>query len=135
MQKFSVFNKKRKVKILGVSILTSLNSIQTKKYYNEANIEKLVKNFVKFAQKNKLDGIVCSPLEIKMVRKILGEKLLIVVPGIRPKDYIKKNDDQKRFITPKEAINSGADFLVIGRPITNSKDPLKKIKQINQSIN
>ena len=88
MQKFSVFNKKRKVKILGVSILTSLNSIQTKKYYNEANIEKLVKNFVKFAQKNKLDGIVCSPLEIKMVRKILGEKLLIVVPGIRPKDYI-----------------------------------------------
>ena len=135
MQKFSVFNKKRKVKILGVSILTSLNSIQTKKYYNEANIEKLVKNFVKFAQKNKLDGIVCSPLEIKMVRKILGEKLLIVVPGIRPKDYIKKNDDQKRFVTPKEAINSGADLLVIGRPITNSKDPLKKIKQINKSIN
>ena len=135
MQKFSVFNKKRKVKILGVSILTSLNSIQTKKYYNEANIEKLVKNFVKFAQKNKLDGIVCSPLEIRMVRKILGEKLLIVVPGIRPKDYIKKNDDQKRFVTPKEAINSGADLLVIGRPITNSKDPLKKIKQINKSIN
>ena len=135
MQKFSVFNKKRKVKILGVSILTSLNSIQTKKYYNEANIKKLVKNFVKFAQKNKLDGIVCSPLEIKIVRKILGEKLLIVVPGIRPKDYIKKNDDQKRFITPKEAINSGADLLVIGRPITNSKDPLKKIKLINQSIN
>ena len=134
MQKFSVFNKKRKVKILGVSILTSLNSIQTKKYYNEANIEKLVKNFVKFAKKNKLDGIVCSPLETKMVRKILGEKLLIVVPGIRPKDYIKKNDDQKRFVTPKEAINSGADLLVIGRPITLSKDPLKKIKQINKSI-
>jgi len=109
MQKFSVLNKKRKVKILGVSILTSLNSIQTKKYYNEANIEKLVKDFVKFAQKNKLDGIVCSPLEIKLVRKILDKRLLIVVPGIRPKDYIKKNDDQKRFITPKEAINSGAD--------------------------
>ena len=78
---------------------------------------------------------MCSPLEIKMVRKILGKKLLIVVPGIRPKDYIKKNDDQKRFVTPKEAINSGADLLVIGRPITNSKDPLKKIKQINKSIN
>ena len=135
MQKFSVFNKKRKVKILGVSILTSLNSIQTKKYYNEANIEKLVKNFVKFAQKNKLDGIVCSPLEIKIVRKIVGKKLLIVTPGIRPEDYIKKNDDQKRFITPKEAINYGADLLVIGRPIINSKDPLKIIKQINKSIN
>ena len=135
MQRFSVFNKKRKVKILGVSILTSLNSIQTKKYYNEANIEKLVKNFVKFAQKNKLDGIVCSPLEIKMVRKIVGKRLLIVTPGIRLKDYIKKNDDQKRFVTPKEAINYGADLLVIGRPITDSKDPLKIIKQINKSIN
>ena len=60
MQRLSVLNKNRKVKILGVSILTSLNSIQTKKYYNEANIEKLVKNFVKFAQKNKLDGISSS---------------------------------------------------------------------------
>ena len=94
MQKFSVLNKKRKVKILGVSILTSLNSVQTKKYYNEANIEKLVKKFVKFAQKNRVDGIVCSPLEIKMVRKIVGKKFLIVVPGIRPKGYIKKNADQ-----------------------------------------
>ena len=135
MQKISILKKKRKVKILGVSILTSLNSIQSKKYYNETNIEKLVKNFVKFAKKNQLDGIVCSPLEIKMVRKIVGKKLLIVVPGIRPKEYIKKNDDQKRFVTPKEAINSGADLLVIGRPITDSKDPLKKIKQINKSIN
>ena len=135
MQRFSVFNKKRKVKILGVSILTSLNSVQTKKYYNEANIEKLVKKFVKFAQKNRLDGIVCSPLEIKMVRKIVGKKFLIVTPGIRLKNYIKKSDDQKRFVTPKEAINSGADLLVIGRPITKSKEPLKTIKQINNSIN
>ena len=135
MQKFSVLNKKRKVKILGVSILTSLNSIQTKKYYNEVNIEKLVKNFVKFAHRNKLDGIVCSPLEIKMVRKIVGKKFLIVTPGIRLKNYIKKSDDQKRFLTPKEAINSGADLLVIGRPITKSKEPLKIIKQINKSIN
>ena len=57
MQKLSVFNKKRRVKIIGVSVLTSLNSAQTKKYYNEINIEKIVKKFVMFAQKNKLDGI------------------------------------------------------------------------------
>ena len=135
MQKCSVINKNRKVKILGVSILTSLNSIQTKKYYNEANIEKLVKKYVNYAKKNNLDGIVCSPLEIKMVRKVLGHKLIIVVPGIRPEDYIKKNDDQKRFITPQKAVNLGADLLVIGRPITDSKDPLKTIKKINKSIN
>jgi len=134
MQKFSVLNKKRNVKILGVSILTSLNSNQTKKYYNESNIEELVKNFVKFAQKNKLDGIVCSPLEIKMVRKIVHKRLLIVTPGIRLENSIKNNDDQKRFITPKQAINYGADLLVIGRPITDSKDPLKTIKKINKSV-
>jgi len=134
MQKISVQKRKGKLKILGVSILTSLNSRQTKKYYNEANIKKIVKKYVKFAEKNKLDGIVCSPLEIKIVRKILGKKFLIVVPGIRPKDY-NKTDDQKRFISPENAIKLGADLLVIGRPITKSKNPLKKIKEINQLIN
>ena len=63
----------------------------------------------------------------------MGSKFLIVVPGIRPKNY-KKIDDQKRFISPKKAISLGASLLVIGRPITESKNPLKIIKQINKSI-
>ena len=134
MQKSTHSKKNRKLKILGVSILTSLNSLQTKKYYNEANVEKLVTKFVKNAYKNKLDGIVCSPLEIKTARKIGGKKLIIVVPGIRPDNYTKKNDDQKRTIGAKEAIRLGADYLVIGRPITKSKNPLKTIKQLNKSI-
>jgi len=134
MQKSTHSKKNRKLKILGVSILTSLNSLQTKKYYNEANVEKLVTKFVKNAYKNKLDGIVCSPLEIKTARKIGGKNLIIVVPGIRPDNYTKKNDDQKRTIGAKEAIRLGADYLVIGRPITKSKNPLKTIKQLNKSI-
>ena len=134
MQKSTHSKKNRKLKILGVSLLTSLNSLQTKKYYNEANIEKLVTKFVKNAYKNKLDGIVCSPLEIKTARKIGGKNLIIVVPGIRPDNYTKKNDDQKRTIGAKEAIRLGADYLVIGRPITKSKNPLKTIKQLNKSI-
>ena len=134
MQKSTNSKKNRKLKILGVSILTSLNSLQTKKYYNEANVEKLVTKFVKNAYKNKLDGIVCSPLEIKTARKIGGKKLRIVVHGIRPDNYTKKNDDQKRTIGAKEAIRLGADYLVIGRPITKSKNPLKTIKQLNKSI-
>ena len=134
MQKSTHSKKNRKLKILGVSILTSLNSLQTKKYYNEANVEKLVTKFVKNAYKNKLDGIVCSPLEIKKARKIGGKKLIIVVPGIRPDNYTKKNDDQKRTIGAKEAIKLGADYLVIGRPITKSKNPLQTIKQLNKSI-
>ena len=57
------------------------------------------------------------------------------MPGIRPIDYINKNDDQKRFVTPQEAIKFGANYLVIGRPITKSLDPLQTIKQINKTFN
>ncbi len=134
MNKFSVKKTSRKTKILGVSILTSLDSNQTKKYYNEKNVQLLVKKLVKYAKKNGLDGIVCSPLEIKTIRKEIGKRMIIVVPGIRPINYSKKNDDQKRTLTPIEAIEMGADYLVIGRPITSSKNPLKTIKEINKSI-
>ena len=134
MNKFSVKKTDRKTKILGVSILTSLDSNQTKKYYNEKNIQLLVKKLVKYAKKNGLDGIVCSPLEIKAIRKEIGKEMIIVVPGIRPINYSKKNDDQKRTLTPIEAIEMGANYLVIGRPITSSKNPLKTIKEINKSI-
>ena len=134
MNKLSVKNSKRKTKILGVSVLTSLDSKQTKKYYNEKKVNNLVKKFAKFAKINGLDGIVCSPLEINVIRKQVGSKMIIVVPGIRPENYSKKNDDQKRTLTPIEAIEMGADYLVIGRPITSSKNPLKTIKEINKSI-
>ena len=134
MNKFSVKKTSRKTKILGVSILTSLDSNQTKKYYNEKNVQLLVKKLVKYAKKNGLDGIVCSPLEIKTIRKEIGKRMIIVVPGIRPINYSKKNDDQKRTLTPIEAIEMGANYLVIGRPITSSKNPLKTIKEINKSI-
>ena len=134
MNKFSVKKTSRKTKVLGVSILTSLDSNQTKKYYNEKNVQLLVKKLVKYAKKNGLDGIVCSPLEIKTIRKEIGKRMIIVVPGIRPINYSKKNDDQKRTLTPIEAIEMGADYLVIGRPITSSKNPLKTIKEINKSI-
>ncbi len=133
MMKASIINRK-KIKILGVSILTSLDSKQSKKYYSDENIEMLVKKFVKQAYKNELDGIVCSPKEIKYVRNIVGNNFIIVTPGIRLNKIQKKNDDQKRTLTPTEAINLGANFLVIGRPITKSKNPLKTIKEINSSI-
>ena len=60
--------------------------------------------------------------------------MIIVVPGIRPANYSNKKDDQKRIITPLKAIKMGADYLVIGRPITSAKNPLKEIKEINNSI-
>jgi len=132
MQKITGLSKKN-VKVLGVSILTSIDSAQAEKYYCEKNINNLVGKFVKNALENKLDGVVCSPLEIKIVKKISSGKLIIVTPGIRPENY-NKNDDQKRFMSPKKAVNLGANYLVIGRPITQSTNPLLEIKSINSSI-
>jgi len=135
MQKVSIFKDNKKTKILGVTILTSLDEKQTFKYYKEKKVEILVKKFANYAKKNNLGGLVCSPLEINIVRKEVGGRMILVVPGIRTEEKKFKNkDDQKRTLTPKEAINLGADFLVIGRPIIESKNPLETIKKINQSI-
>ena len=124
---------KKSTKILGVSILTSLDSNQTKKIFNQKNISQLVKKFTKAAKINKLDGIVCSPKEIKYVRKEVGKRFIIVTPGIRINSKL-KIDDQKRVETPKNAINQGANYLVIGRPITKSKEPLKVLKDLNKTL-
>jgi orotidine-5'-phosphate decarboxylase len=135
MQKISILKINKKTHILGVTILTSLDKKQTQKYYKEKNVNILVKKFASYAKKNNLSGLVCSPLEINSVRKEVGKKMILVVPGIRTKkNSLNKKDDQKRTLTPKEAIDLGADFLVIGRPIIESKNPLKTIKKINQSI-
>ena len=100
---------------------------------NESNVSVLVKKFAKLAKKNKLDGVVCSPKEIRYIRKQIGKNFIIVTPGIRINNKIKK-DDQKRIETPRKAIEMGANYLVIGRPITQAKDPLKVLKEINKTI-
>lgn len=133
MQKKSI-EVKDKVKILGVSILTSLNSEQTTKYYFNSNIKKIVSDFANYALANNLDGIVCSPQEIQIIKKITSDKLLIITPGIRPSNFESTKDDQKRTMTPKEAIQAGANYLVVGRPITKSPDPLKELQSINHSL-
>tara|TARA_B100000674_G_scaffold169738_1_gene136949 strand:+ start:2828 stop:3511 length:684 start_codon:yes stop_codon:yes gene_type:complete len=125
---------KKNTKILGVSILTSMDDKQTMKYYNQNRISTLVKKFAKLAKENKLDGVVCSPQEIEYIRKEVGKNFIIVTPGIRIDNKVKK-DDQKRVETPKKAIDLGANYLVIGRPITESKNPLKVLKEINKTLN
>ena len=135
MHKASKIKSYKKMKVLGVTILTSLDKEQTFKYYKEKNINMLVTKFARYAKNNNLNGLVCSPLEIAVVRKAIGNKMTLVVPGIRLENNSKnKRDDQKRTLTPKEAIKLGADYLVIGRPIVESKNPLETIKSINHSI-
>ncbi|MBA3733024.1 orotidine-5'-phosphate decarboxylase [Patescibacteria group bacterium] len=109
-----------KSKIIGVTVLTS--------NYIKSSTE--VTNLVKMALKANIDGIVCSGNELKDVRGLIRQKSLItVVPGIRPKSY-KAKDDQIRKVTPKEAIDLGANYLVIGRPITKSKNILKALEEL-----
>ena len=133
MQRLAILVKKN-IKIIGVSILTSLNSDQTAKYYFNRNIQNIVSQYTNSALKNKIDGIVCSPKEIFTIKEIAKNKLIIITPGIRPINYHDQNDDQKRTMTPREAINAGANYLVIGRPIIKSEDPLTALKLINSSL-
>ena len=135
MQKTASLIENSKTKILGVTVLTSLNQKQTLKYFKEKNIKNLVKKFAKFAKQNNLNGLVCSPHEIEIIRKEVGNRMTLIVPGIRPShSTIIEKDDQKRVLSPKEAIELGADYLVIGRPIIESQKPLEIMKKINQSI-
>ena len=133
MQKAAVSVKKN-TKIVGVSILTSLDSSQTKKYHYNDDVEKIVAEYTYYALKNNLDGVVCSPKEIEIVKKIASNKLIIITPGIRLSDSSSFQDDQKRFMTPNEAIKCGANYLVIGRPITQSSKPLETVQKINSTL-
>jgi len=108
-----------KTKLTGVTILTSLNNKALKEIGFNKQLEKLVYHQAKLAKKANLDAIVCSPQEVKIVKKVFNKE--IITPGIRL-GY--NNNDQKRVLTPKQAYKSGSDWLVIGRPIT--KGNIKK---------
>ena len=82
----------------------------------------------KVAQEAGLDGIVCSAHEAAAVRKACGKDFIIVTPGIRPKGV--KTDDQKRVATAQEAIEAGADYIVVGRPVLRAADPLKAVREL-----
>ena len=109
----------RKPFIVGVTELTSESS---------ENVENIVLERARKAKRAGLDGVVCSVHEAAMIRKEFGEDFIIVTPGIRPKGY--PINDQLRTATPKEAVEAGANFIVVGRPILQAKDPLKVVKEI-----
>ena len=101
------------IRLVGVSILTSLDNKELKEIGFNKNVKKLVLDQAKLANKAKLDAIVCSAQEVNIVKKIFKNE--IITPGIR---FNSKNNDQKRTLTPKQAYKNGSDWLVIGRPIT-----------------
>jgi orotidine-5'-phosphate decarboxylase len=121
-----------KTKVLGVTILTSICPHFLKDLKIKRTLSEEALYLAKMAKRCGLDGVVSSPEEAKIIRKNLGKNFLIVTPGIRPKRA--GVDDQKRCATPQEAVKAGADFIVIGRPILEAKDPLSATQEILDSI-
>ena len=116
------------IKVFGVTVLTSLNDDDTSVIFKRISSEQ-VEAMLDEAESAGIDGVVCSPYELELVSK--RKSLLSITPGIRLKD---SNDDQKRVMTPREALDLGTDYLVIGRPITTSMDIKKSFEEIYQSI-
>ncbi len=107
--------------LLGVTVLTSLDAVALGKVGVAGGVRVQVLRLGRLALAAGADGLVCSPLEVSFLRDELGDAPLLVVPGIRPAGSV--GDDQARTMTPREAAAAGADWLVIGRPITRAADP------------
>ena len=116
------------IKIFGVTALTSLSDEDTSLIFKRTAAEQ-VNTMLDLAEQAGIDGVVCSPHELSLVTK--RESLLSITPGIRLKD---SNDDQNRVMTPKDALKQGANFLVIGRPITEAKNIKEALLEIHNSI-
>lgn len=119
-------------KLLAVTVLTSMDDTAVTSVGWQLPIADQVKRLAKLTQTAGLDGVVCSPLEIKIVREACGPDFVTMVPGIRP--AASNDHDQKRVMTPKEAIAAGATHLVIGRPITQAADPAQAARDILASL-
>jgi orotidine-5'-phosphate decarboxylase len=114
--------------ILAVTILTSMDEADLKAVGVTDSAEDQVLRLAALAQANGADGVICSPREILALRRLCGPDFKLVVPGIRPKGA--DHGDQKRVKTPLEAMNDGASYLVIGRPITGAADPAAAVSSI-----
>ncbi len=120
------------MKLLGVTVLTSMPDGELNELGINRSLKEQVLELARLGLEEGLDGLVCSGEELEDLRKAYGKGFLAVVPGIRFEGESK--DDQKRVITPQEAIKKGADLLVMGRSILNSEDPVKKVERVYNLI-
>lgn len=118
--------------LIAVTVLTSMNQQMLNEIGVTGTLSDQVLSLATLTQKSGLDGVVCSAQEAPILRKAFGEKFCLVTPGIRPADAAL--DDQSRVVTPSQALALGSSYLVIGRPITKSKNPLETLKKINEEI-
>ena len=118
--------------MLAVTVLTSLDDDDLMELGVSANAGEQVVRLARMAQDCGVDGVVCSPKEITLLRNACGPNFKLVVPGIRP--TWAPTNDQKRFSTPADSVAMGADYLVIGRPITGAKDPVAAAMRISEEL-
>jgi orotidine-5'-phosphate decarboxylase len=118
--------------LVGVTVLTSLKTEHLRTLGIESGTEEQVLRLAGLAKEAGLDGVVCSPQEIELVKEEFGKEFLVIAPGIRPAWAAAQ--DQKRILTPVEAIRKGADYIVIGRPITKDPDPRNAFKRILEEV-
>ena len=116
-----------KTKVLGVTLLTSLDGKDSKKIYGEKDTNKLIKKLAYIARNAKIAGLICSGQDLKSLKSF--KKLLKVTPGVKLLD---RKDDQKRVSFVHDALNNGANFVVIGRELINAKDPMKLINEYSK---
>lgn len=119
--------------VIGVTVLTSINQAMLENEIGiPRSIEEQVVNWAKLAKEAGLNGVVASPKEIKAIRQACGNDFVIITPGVRP--VWAAANDQKRVMTPKEAVQAGASYLVVGRPITGTADPAEAAKRIVEEM-
>lgn len=118
--------------LIAVTVLTSLDSADLAAVGCAGDPAERVLKLARLTRSAGLDGIVCSPLEAASVRAALGADLKLVTPGVRPASA--ERGDQKRVMTPAQALSAGADYLVIGRPITGAPEPMRALAAIEQEI-
>lgn len=121
-----------RLKILAVTVLTSYDDKDLREAGYGSSVSELVKRRAEQARGIGIDGLVCSPEEAAALRSIAGDKMVLVTPGIRPAGAA--TGDQKRIMTPAKAIGAGADYLVVGRPITEAADPKAAARSIVEEI-
>jgi orotidine-5'-phosphate decarboxylase len=118
--------------LIAVTILTSFDNSSYQELGFKNDLHEQSAYLATMSEKSGMDGIVCSANDVPSIKPLVKEKFQFITPGIR---IVNSNDDQKRVTTPENAISSGSNYLVIGRPITLSNDPATMIDKINQSIN
>ena len=123
----TIKKKKLKTKLLGVTLLTSLDSKDSRGIYAENNTNKLVKKFATLASKSGINGIICSGNDLRALGKF--DKLIKITPGVK---MFARNDDQKRVTFAHNALQDGASFVVIGRELIESKKPLELLKKYGE---